>query len=117
LTTPLSDGEIRQIAAHHPPQKAAESLVRAANERGGPDNVSVILFEVVEEGPRSVGEALQDIWHTLADPQFWRKVPGTIEQNLPGSAEQSRTLLLVVLVGLVILVLAGLGFILGIILL
>jgi serine/threonine protein phosphatase PrpC len=51
LTTPLSDDEICQNVAAHPPQKAAEVLVHAANDRGGPDNVSVIVIQVVGSNP------------------------------------------------------------------
>jgi serine/threonine protein phosphatase PrpC len=73
LTTPLTDAEIREIAARHPPQEASEALVQAANERGGPDNVSVLLVEVKRPGrarrslakdagrePRAGGSSLAD---------------------------------------------------------
>ncbi len=140
LTTPLTDGEIGQIAARHSPQEAAEALVRAANDRGGPDNVSVILFEVLEgefapargvlQGPTphksllgkggfaaTASSALQDIWLTLTAPRFWRKVLESLERSLPGGKQQSRTLLLIVLIVLMLLTLVGLGFILGTVLL
>jgi serine/threonine protein phosphatase PrpC len=55
LTTPLADPEIREIAARYRPQKASEALVQAANERGGPDNVSVLVVEV--KGPGRSGRA------------------------------------------------------------
>lgn len=48
LTTPLSDLEIGTIAARYPPQQAAQALIEAANDRGGPDNVSVIVIELTE---------------------------------------------------------------------
>jgi serine/threonine protein phosphatase PrpC len=140
LTTPLTDGEMGQIATHPSPQKAAEALVKAANDRGGPDNVSVILFEVLEgESAPARGalrspmphksllgqgsfaatacSAVQDIWLTLTDPRFWRRVLEGLERSLPGSKQQSRTLLLIVLIVLMLLILVGLGFILGMVLL
>jgi serine/threonine protein phosphatase PrpC len=55
LTTILADAEIREIADRHPSQKASEALVQAANERGGPDNVSVLMVEV--QGPGQQGRA------------------------------------------------------------
>ena len=56
LTTPLSDDEIGAIAGRGAPQAAAEALVQAANERGGPDNISVILIAVTgrEKGASSL---------------------------------------------------------------
>jgi protein phosphatase len=46
LTGPLDEATIGEIARRHPPQTAAEQLVRAANERDAPDNVSVIVVAI-----------------------------------------------------------------------
>lgn len=44
LTAVVSDDEIaRLIAQHLHPQRAVDALISCANERGGPDNISVIL--------------------------------------------------------------------------
>jgi protein phosphatase len=47
LTETLDDGEIADIILKHWPslQKAADALVDEANDRGGPDNISVILVD------------------------------------------------------------------------
>ena len=60
LTTPLVDKEIEHIASRHTAQHAAEALVQAANDRGGPDNVSVILIEVT-------GRSTAGGWRTFED--------------------------------------------------
>ena len=117
LTAPVADGEIARFAALHPPQKAAEALVQAANEHGGPDNVSVILFEVSGERSSPGGNALQEFWLTLADSLFWHKILGSIEHSLPGGQQGTQTYLFIALIVLVLLVLVGLGFILGMVLL
>lgn len=51
LTDMLDDEDVLAAVAEAEgePAAAAESLVRAANQAGGVDNVSVILFELVEE--------------------------------------------------------------------
>lgn len=44
LTSKLEDDEIwRVVQAHRSPQEACEELVRIANERGGEDNITVII--------------------------------------------------------------------------
>jgi PPM family protein phosphatase len=46
LTEPLTDEEISRLAAAGDPEQAAAALIDAANEAGGPDNVSVLLVAV-----------------------------------------------------------------------
>jgi serine/threonine protein phosphatase PrpC len=46
----LSDSEILRISKNYPsPQDAAVSLVHQANTMGGPDNISVIIVEMIGE--------------------------------------------------------------------
>ena len=46
LTGLLKDAEIGAIAKHLPPPDACRLLVNLANQRGGPDNVTVIIAQV-----------------------------------------------------------------------
>jgi serine/threonine protein phosphatase PrpC len=47
LSGPLSDDEIAQVlTAEKEPQTVAERLVELANDKGGPDNITVIVVEV-----------------------------------------------------------------------
>src|SRR5215472_3149960 len=51
LTTMLSDEEIRDdIAAQVEPRKACERLVGIANEKGGVDNITVVVARIKAEG-------------------------------------------------------------------
>lgn len=50
LTDPVGDELIRETVSLYEPQEACTELVRLANERGGPDNVSVIVVKVLETG-------------------------------------------------------------------
>jgi protein phosphatase len=56
LSGMLRDDEIARVldAPGTDPYGAAEALVRAANAAGGEDNVTVVLFEIVEGEPRPV---------------------------------------------------------------
>lgn len=55
LTNMLDDEEIRMIlAGSRDIVEQAEGLVRAANERGGSDNISVVLIEPSEEGKERI---------------------------------------------------------------
>lgn len=48
LSKPLSDAEIAAVLSQTADAKATEALIAAANEVGGPDNISVILIRCVE---------------------------------------------------------------------
>lgn len=110
LTTPLSDDEIRQVATGRPPQAAAEALVQAANERGGPDNVSVIVIQVA--GPGSSSAAGRQL-----SVERWGNALTQLLNSLPGADQGWRSAQFLVIVGLIVLALLGLGFLLGLILL
>jgi serine/threonine protein phosphatase PrpC len=43
---PVSEEEIRQVVLTYPPQQACEHLVEMANQRGGPDNVTVLIVAI-----------------------------------------------------------------------
>jgi protein phosphatase len=53
LSAMVRDDEIARVieASERDPHAAAEALVRAANEHGGDDNVTVVVFELVEGEP------------------------------------------------------------------
>jgi serine/threonine protein phosphatase PrpC len=109
LTTPLSDDEICQVMAAQSPQKSAEALVQAANDRGGPDNVSVIVIQVV--GPIQ-GRAPGHQFRFAA----WRGALKRLLYLVPGASQGLQSPLFLVIILVVILVLIGLGLILGLIL-
>ncbi len=48
LTGPLKPELIGMVVAALPPQEAAQSLVDLANLRGGPDNITVLIADVVD---------------------------------------------------------------------
>jgi protein phosphatase len=104
LTTPLADAEIGEIAGRCSPQEACEALVQAANERGGPDNVSVLMVEVRGPGP-------QDRVPRRAAQNQQLKLPilGNLKRLLP-----PRAVVAVAVLGAMLLL--GLGFALGLLL-
>jgi len=107
LTSPLPDERIQALAGRYPPQEAAEALVRAANERGGPDNVSVVLVEVTEGGsatPLSTRGYLQEVWDSLS-------------RVLPAEIRQRPAWVLILALLLAALMIIGLGFVLGLVVL
>jgi serine/threonine protein phosphatase PrpC len=117
LTTPLSEGEIAAVLALHPAQACAEALVRAANERGGPDNVSVILLDVVR---REATTGWREIGQALAGAVRLESWPGLLQgllQLVPGAEQGPRSSVFWVTVVLLVLALFGLGFMLGLVLL
>jgi len=63
LPTMVSDDEIAAAlqAAERAPAAAAEALVARANARGGEDNVTVVLFELVEGETTEEEEQLEEV--------------------------------------------------------
>jgi len=45
----IIDDEIAQLAAHHDPAAACQALIDLANQRGGPDNITVVIMHL--DGP------------------------------------------------------------------
>lgn len=74
LTDIVRDEQIAEIlaAARHDPDTAAETLVDAANRAGGTDNITVVLFEILDGDPPPVPEHAR-----VADPD-----EATLEQAL-----------------------------------
>jgi serine/threonine protein phosphatase PrpC len=69
LTTMVGDEEIlRALAEREALEDAARALVRAANRRGGEDNITIVLFQVErDDGGQTNGRASdQDLEDTLA---------------------------------------------------
>jgi protein phosphatase len=75
LTDMLSEDEIAAtlLEADSDPEQAAGALVAAANARGGEDNITVVLFELVDGEPEPASEpppereATTDLADTSAD--------------------------------------------------
>lgn len=59
LTSYVSDGEILELAGQGPPEQAVKRLVALANQRGGSDNISVIVVQAELDAPAGPGPAPQ----------------------------------------------------------
>jgi serine/threonine protein phosphatase PrpC len=109
LTNPLSGKEIGEIATALPPQAAAVALVKAANERGGPDNVSVILIRVDGLDRHAVVELVA----SLARRETWQRAAKGLKQLAAGKELDWRSPAFLGVLLLSALVLALAGFALG----
>ena len=75
LTDMLSKDEIAAVivGADRDPDAAATALVAAANAQGGEDNITVVLFEVVDGDPEPLREA--DSVETASEPDVVDPAP------------------------------------------
>ncbi len=48
LWGPVDDRSIGKVLAQYPPQQAADRLVQMANERSGPDNISIVIAKRIK---------------------------------------------------------------------
>ena len=86
LTDPLSDNEIRTLLRAHENdlQAACRSLIAAANEAGGPDNITVVLAKTV--APEAPVED-DDLPETQPTPAVVPPEAATTEPNAPSESE------------------------------
>lgn len=109
LTSPLSAEEIGEVAAGLPPQAAAGALVKAANERGGPDNVSVILIRVAGRAGGLDWQTVKGLAASVARRETWQRAANGLEQFAAGRELNWRSpaFLAGLLLSAVVLTLAG----------
>jgi serine/threonine protein phosphatase PrpC len=113
LTTPLSDDEIRDVSARFPPQGAANALVKAANDRGGPDNVSVIMIQVTGSRTFVDWQSSRDVLATLVRPSTWQQAAVELRDSVSADEQGVRSPVFVGAAVLIALALLILGFVLG----
>ncbi|MBW3664758.1 MAG: Stp1/IreP family PP2C-type Ser/Thr phosphatase [Actinobacteria bacterium] len=67
LTGQVEDGEIREtILTAEAEEAALDELVRLANERGGPDNITAVLLRIDEEGAaNAAGSSQRQVIRTI----------------------------------------------------
>lgn len=72
LTGLVKDAEIGAIVKHLPPKDACRMLVNLANQRGGPDNITVVIAQVgpLPEGVAPLSDEVAE-QSTDADPFGW----------------------------------------------
>ncbi|MGQ9599037.1 MAG: PP2C family protein-serine/threonine phosphatase [Anaerolineae bacterium] len=116
LTTPLSDEEICAIATQAPPQQAAEALVKAANDRGGPDNISVILIRVARQDLTATWQTPGELLAIWLQPRTWKLALGSLKQFFSGGQRGLRPWVVWLLFGIIAIAIIGMGFLLGLIL-
>lgn len=64
----ITDEEIAELAGMFPPDQAVQRLVDLANERGGIDNITVMIAQVDELDPTVVDDPSEAITEPLVDP-------------------------------------------------
>lgn len=84
LTRYLSPQEIEQTVATLPPEQAVDALIEAANERGGADNISVIVLRLAEsESPAAPAPAAYAAPAPLLAEEPPGKPPVTLRSEPP----------------------------------
>lgn len=66
LSGQVSDEELGQILTCLPPREAGAALIDLANLRGGPDNITLIIVEVLSPQCEAIAGTLPDSTHTRA---------------------------------------------------
>lgn len=86
LTDMVRDAQILELilAAQRDPDAATDSLVAAANRNGGIDNITVVLFEIVEGEPAAIAESAPV--EAAQEPDR-----DTLEQAAPATPEPTAT--------------------------
>lgn len=106
LTDLVRDKQIAEliVAADNDPDAAAEALVAAANRAGGIDNITVVLFEIVEGEPPPVpdpaGEPDEDTMEQALEPSLARPIiahVGPVRRHGAGSGGRLLALVSIVL--------------------
>jgi serine/threonine protein phosphatase PrpC len=104
LSVMLGDGEIAAAieSAARDPQAAGEALVAAANAKGGEDNITVVLFELVDGEPdpvpeHAVASRLEAEAELTTDPTSGEPV-GDVRTHGAGSGGRLLSLALIALV-------------------
>jgi|GEM_PF-156932 len=69
LTNVVTDQEIAEVVRRLPPAQAAEQLVNQANERGGPDNITVVVVKAQAQAPVAA-DAKQPAARTAGLPRW-----------------------------------------------
>ena len=97
LSVMLGDEQIREAleGAERDPQAAGEALVAAANARGGEDNITVVLFEIVEGDPLPA-KPPADIQETPEPDASTAREPGSdVRTHGPGEGGRFTALALI----------------------
>jgi serine/threonine protein phosphatase PrpC/formylglycine-generating enzyme required for sulfatase activity len=69
LTTYLSDDEIAGVVRTMPGQAAVDRLIEMANQRGGKDNITVLIMRAEEPSPESDAEAETVLMEPISAPE------------------------------------------------
>lgn len=74
LTDVVGDDEIQQVVTSDSPQAAAEKLVKLANDRGGPDNITVLVISAYDPRKQQSGGFRENIEGILQDKRRLREL-------------------------------------------
>ena len=104
LTDMLSEEEIAAVLldAERDPTRAAEQLVAAANARGGEDNITVVLFELVEGEPETYEAVSNDENDTQEEGSDATGLTPDADVRTHGAGSGGRLASIALLAGLVI---------------
>jgi protein phosphatase len=109
LTAMLADGDIAAAieGADGEPQASGEALVAAANAHGGEDNITVVLFELVDGEPDAAPAAPPNEAAATKAPVA-APAPGAADVHTHGAGPGGRIASLVLIAAIVVLGLLGL---------